>query len=98
MSYPEDFTLQISRVKKTDGPLKITSNLISNARAIGLDPYTSTTLWVFQVKMCRSLSLSYGTAQSTDLFQSPYMDLLIGLLKGVLVTCSNTVQIITFHY
>jgi len=40
----------------------MTSNLISNARTIGLDPYTSTTLWVFQGKLCRSLS--YGTAQS----------------------------------
>lgn len=44
----------------------MTPNLISNDSAIGLDAYTGTTLWVFQVKICRFLSQSYGTAQRTD--------------------------------
>ena len=44
----------------------MTHNLTSIARAIGLDTYTGTTLWVFQVKICRSLSQSYGTAQRSD--------------------------------
>jgi len=64
VSYPEDFTLQIMRVKKEMDHERF--NLISNARAIGLDTYTGTTLWQLQVKMCRSLSQSYGTAQRTD--------------------------------
>lgn len=44
----------------------MTPNLVSNARAVGLDTYIGSTLWVFQVKMCRVLSQSYGTAHRTD--------------------------------
>ena len=44
----------------------MTPNLVSNARTVCLDTYIGTPILVFQVKMCRALSQSYGTLQRTD--------------------------------